>query len=108
VKVWDAESGKLEASLKGHTKAVHCLAFDASGAWLASGGADLAVKLWACRDQWACTRTLSGHEHTISGLVWAASGDQIISCSRDQSLKVSPHITGHQPGSHRARGARPS
>ena len=46
VKVWDAETGALEKTLRGHRKAVTGLAFGGTD-WLASSSSDLTVKLWA-------------------------------------------------------------
>lgn len=85
---WDLETGEYERTLKGHTNAVQALAFNRSGSLLASCSSDLSIKLWDFGHNSApgqeCLRTLRGHDHNISGLVFLAQpqGDQLVSCSR--------------------------
>jgi WD40 repeat protein len=44
--VWDVDKGDILHTLKGHAGGVSCLAADAGGQVLASGGADKTVRLW--------------------------------------------------------------
>lgn len=46
LRLWDAASGTLQASLSEHSKAVTSAAFSADGLWLASGGLDGRLNLW--------------------------------------------------------------
>lgn len=47
IRMWDVGSGKLLATLTGHTAAVTSLAFSPDGRWLASGGLDAKIILWS-------------------------------------------------------------
>ena len=46
IRIWDRPSAAITVTLDGHRKAVTALAFDASGARLASGSQDTDIVLW--------------------------------------------------------------
>jgi WD40 repeat protein len=46
IRVWDSASGKLLATLSGHTAGVTCLAFRPDGRALASGSLDGTLRIW--------------------------------------------------------------
>jgi WD40 repeat protein len=46
VKIWDAKTGKLVVTLKGHTDAVRCLAWTEDGETLISGSWDFSIRTW--------------------------------------------------------------
>ncbi|KAL7563657.1 hypothetical protein ACA910_013393 [Epithemia clementina (nom. ined.)] len=119
IKIWDHESGEYVRTLKGHTNTVHDVCFTPSGTHMASCSADLSIKLWDFTAQYNCLRTLRGHDHTISairflplintenlrsaenfantstGLTAAvAQSKQLLSASRDQTVKVWDVETG--------------
>jgi platelet-activating factor acetylhydrolase IB subunit alpha len=91
--VWDIDDGcKLDKQLRQHTGAVNDAAFDPTGVWLATASSDLSIKVWNF-EQAEVSKTLQGHEHTVSSVRWIDS-DQLVSCSRDTTVKIWERSTG--------------
>ena len=54
----------------------------------------MAIKLWNLQ-AYIVQKTLTGHEHEVSGLAFIPShADFLISCSRDQSIRVWDTLSG--------------
>jgi WD40 repeat protein len=60
VQIWDAKTGELVATLKGHTIAVRCLAWTKDGKTLISGSYDNTIRTWNTT-KWERTAVLDGH-----------------------------------------------
>ncbi len=105
IKIWDWELGELERTIKGHTKAVLSIDFGGprSGTLLASCSSDLTIKLWDPSDEYKNIRTLPGHDHSVSAIRFIpsgtaeapASGNLLVSASRDKSLRIWDVSTGY-------------
>ena len=105
IKIWDWELGELERTIKGHTKAVLDVDFGGprGGTLLASCSSDLTVKLWDPSDEYKNIRTLPGHDHSVSAVRFIpsgaagspASGNLLVSASRDKSLRIWDVSTGY-------------
>ena len=52
------------------------------------------VQIWDM-NTFTCTKTLKGHDHTISCVVFVQSGDQLVTGSRDQTIKMWEVSTGY-------------
>ncbi|KAK9475040.1 WD40-repeat-containing domain protein [Dipodascopsis tothii] len=90
VRIWDWETGGAVKTLSGHTKPVLDVDYGgpAGAVLLASGSADLTIRLWAATDEYRPVRTLAGHEHSVSAVRFSADGRQLVSGSRDASVRV--------------------
>lgn len=159
LKVWDTETGQVEATFRGHTNVVTGLAFDAKGeqigalsgfrpwklclpfffnrnshclccAPIASCSSDMTIRIWSLKTK-SSTKTLKGrarqmdgerrsfcdgfkfadlfsarhlaqsalprslgHEHTVSGVLFAPNGASLISCSYDKTIRFWDLNTG--------------
>lgn len=54
----------------------------------ASCSADTQIKLWDSQNQWKCIKTLAGHEHVVSAVRFLPNGTQLVSASRDQTIRL--------------------
>ncbi|KAK0720694.1 nuclear distribution protein pac1-2 [Lasiosphaeris hirsuta] len=105
IKIWDWELGELERTIKGHTKAVLDIDFGGprGGTLLASCSSDLTIKLWDPSDGYKNIRTLPGHDHIVSSIRFIpsgaagapASGNLLVSASKDNTLKIWDVTTGY-------------
>lgn len=105
IKIWDWELGELELTVKGHTKAVLDLDYGGprGSMLLASCSSDTSIKLWDASDQYKNTRTLLGHDHSVSSVRFIPSGSTgaplagnlLVSASRDKSLRIWDVTSGY-------------
>lgn len=105
IMIWDWELGEPERTLKGHTKSVLDVDYGGprGGTILASCSSDLTIKLWDPSDEYKNTRTLSGHDHSISSIRFIPSGaagaplsgNLLVSVSRDKTIKIWDVTTGY-------------
>ena len=86
VKVWDAQSGALLRSLKGHTS-VSAVAVSPDGCFIISGSWDQTVKVWDAQSG-ALLRSLGGHTGPVLAVAVSSDGRFIVSGSWDGTVKV--------------------
>jgi len=82
IKIWDANTGKLVAILKGHTRSVECLAWTADGITLISGSNDETIRTWNT-STWQQLAVLTGHTIAIS-----PNGRILASASYDDTARL--------------------
>jgi WD40 repeat protein len=85
VTVWNAETGKLVATLRGHTGHIFALAWSPDGKTLATGADDNLVILWDARSGQARS-TLKGHSSRVVDVGWSPDGKTLASGSDDSTL----------------------
>ncbi|KAI1330490.1 nuclear distribution protein pac-1a [Xylariaceae sp. FL0255] len=97
IKIWDWDTGELERTVKGHTRAVLDVDFGGtrSNTLLASCSSDLTIKLWDPADDYKNIRTLPGHDHSVSAIRFIPSSNMLVSASRDHTLKIWDVTTGY-------------
>ncbi|KAG1775637.1 hypothetical protein EV702DRAFT_1279780 [Suillus placidus] len=88
VKIWDAETGKLVTTLKGHNDSVRCLAWTKDGKTLVSGSYDDSIRTWDTA-KWEQTAVLEGHTHGGLFAIAISPNDRILaSASYDKTARL--------------------
>jgi WD40 repeat protein len=112
IKLWNFESRKLLATLKGHLSHVWDLDISPDGKILASASSDGTIKLWRLdgelAPEMAAYRTLRGHTAPVVSARFSGDGETLASGSADQTAKLwrvggsrsSDILSGHQDWVH--------
>jgi platelet-activating factor acetylhydrolase IB subunit alpha len=101
LRIYDYELQDQVAILKGHTHSVNCVAWAKEE--LVSGSSDMSIKIWRSANktnvfdfrEFYCTRTMVGHEHSISALMNLLDTSLTVSVSRDKTIRVWDRSSGY-------------
>jgi WD40 repeat protein len=87
VKLWQAPTGQLLATLQGHTAAIWDAAFSGDGRLLASASWDGTVRLWEAPTG-RLLATLQGHTGAVWGVALAGDGRLLASGGDDGTVRL--------------------
>ena len=87
VRLWEAASGQLLATLQGHTGGVWGVALSGDGRLLASGSQDGTVRLWEAASG-QLLATLQGHTGGVCGVALSGDGRLVASGSADGTVRL--------------------
>jgi WD40 repeat protein len=87
LKIWDAETGKLLANLKGHANLVLCLAWTADGKTLISGSTDYSIRTWNATT-WQQISVLTEHTNFVWGISISPNSRILASASWDETARL--------------------
>jgi hypothetical protein len=79
-RVWDLESAKQIAVLRGHTSVVSSAAFSADGERVVTASADQTVRIWDVESGKEIT-VLKGHSYDVVSAAFSADGKRVMSAS---------------------------
>ncbi|KAG1842565.1 WD40-repeat-containing domain protein [Suillus tomentosus] len=85
VKVWDAKTGKLVATLKGHVWSVRCLAWNKNV--LVSGSYDCSIRIWNAT-KWEQTAVLDEHADGVTAIAISSNSRILASASFDYTARL--------------------
>lgn len=85
LRVWDARTGAVQATLRGHRDGVFDMAFSADSRRLATASYDRTVRVWELATHES--RVLSGHVGPVWGVTWIGA-DQVASASGDGTVRL--------------------
>lgn len=91
--VWvrDTVSGRLVATLRGHSSAIRSAAFSADGRLIVTASGDNTARLWdASSPGYDSIGTLAGHAATVDWAELSPDGRYVATASRDGTAKVFP------------------
>ncbi len=84
VRIWQAASGTLVATLTGHSDQVNALAWNGDGSQIATGGRDKTIRIWDATTAESLA-TLGGHEFYVSSVAWSPDGTRLASAASHRS-----------------------
>lgn len=96
IRVWDANTGALLRTLRGHGADVYSLAFDPNDQHLVSSARDKTIRVWNPATGEAL-RVLCGHQWVITSVAISQSGDKLASASWDGSVKLWDGVSTQRP-----------
>ncbi len=85
VRIWNTQTGREHATLRGHRDLVNSLAFSPDGKRLVTGSYDKSVRVWKVAS--GEVRVLSGHVGPVWTVAWVGP-DQIVSGSSDGTVRL--------------------
>lgn len=94
IRIFDLRTGNCEVTFSGHKTLVACLAYDAEGFQLASGGLDTEIVVWDVWEQEGFCR-LKGHNGAITQCHFLNQKNVLISCSKDCTVRFWDLDTQH-------------
>ncbi|KAF9904203.1 wD repeat domain [Linnemannia zychae] len=100
VYLWDLQSDKHCAELKGHKKAVRPIAYSPCGKWMISGSEDRTIRVWRVGtgnvSSWSCVAVVHGCSKAILSLAWdPVKAMEFVTGCEDSSIRVW-RITSHE------------
>ena len=93
--LWNAKTGKLLRTLKGHTKAISSLAWSPDGKTIATGSSDSTVCVWNCETGELVVTLRGNTKSVISSVVFSADGETIFTGAYDGTIGVWSSKTGN-------------
>ncbi len=91
--IWDAQSGRLTATLTGHTKAVAWAEFSPDGKQVVTASQDETARIWDAGSG-ALLHTLSGHKGVLYMATFSPDGKSILTASADDTACIWDAVSG--------------
>jgi WD40 repeat protein len=94
VQVWDSNSGRLLATIRGHMVDVRGAAFSPDGDRIVTASGDRTAAVWNARDGQR-TALLEGHEAEVEEAAFSPDGARILTRGADRTARLWDAQTGH-------------
>ncbi|KFY99700.1 hypothetical protein V498_00568, partial [Pseudogymnoascus sp. VKM F-4517 (FW-2822)] len=93
VRIWDAVTGTLQQTLKGHSDEVKSVAFSHDSKLLASASDDRTVRIWDAATG-TLEQTLKGHSDWVNSVAFSHDSKLLASASDDRTVRIWDAVTG--------------
>jgi WD40 repeat protein len=87
LRLWDTESGRLEATMAGHEGAVSACALALGGRYAVSGSHDRTLRIWEIATGRSLA-VLEGHTAPVTDVFVTHDQRHVVSCSLDHSVRI--------------------
>mgnify|MGYP000859612344 CR=1 FL=1 len=87
MKIWELETSKCLATIKGHNTSVLSMCFSPDGRYIASSSHTSKIKIWEV-SSFKCITTLEGHHGLVLSVSFSPQGKHIASGSIDKTVKI--------------------
>ena len=121
--IWNAVTGEIVGTLKGHTSTVYCVDFSPDGSKLVSGSSDHMVWIWHAENGRSKLGPIKGHTDYVRSVAFSGDGKRIASSSNKEMMvrnaktgdllwkaspETIPHFIGFSPDAQTVVTARSS
>lgn len=86
-KLWDAETGACQRTLRGHSDWVRSASFSADGLHLLTASEDCTARVW-CVKSGACVQTLRSHRMPVQSAAFSPSCELVLTASDDSIARL--------------------
>jgi WD40 repeat protein len=85
-RIWDAESGKEIAVLKGHAHSVDSAAFSGDGKWVVTASTDKTARIWDAES--GKEIAVLNHANFVWSAVFSEDGKRVVTASADKTARI--------------------
>ncbi len=86
-RVWEAETGRLVAELKGHEDSVDSVMYSLDGKRVVTASMNHAARVWEA-ETGILVAELKGHEDSVRSAMYSPDGKRVVTASRDHTARV--------------------
>lgn len=87
IKLWDAQTGQLQTTLRGHNDGVSDIAFSYNNMYLASASDDLTIRIWEPKLE-KTVKIMKNHTYHVNCIKFDQRSRILVSGSSDENIRI--------------------